>query len=468
MSATTTEINTLGARLAEINADIVTAGASGGTPPPDLLDRRDQLLADLAALVQVDAVEQRDGTMAVFIGSGQPLVLGTNATSLAVVPGSLDPAEPQIVMRGSGPDIELTRFLTGGELGGLLDFNREMLVPARAELGRIAVGLADAVNTAHRNGMDLFGQLGGDLLATAAPQTYEGSGNTGTGALAVSIVDVGGLEATNYRLSYDGASYTLLRADNGAVVPLTGTGTVGDPLVADGLSIVVSGAAAAGDQFTIKALEHVAGTMSVLVSDPARIAAAAPIRTSAALGNAGNANISSGSVVDVTHPSLLATTTIEFLTPGTYSVNGAGSFAYTSGNDIVVNGARVRLSGTTVAGDQFVIESNAGGVGDNRNALALAAALGGGVLAGGNLTLQSAASGLVTNVGTRSAEAKSQGEAQRVVVSATRDRLESIRGVNLDEEAADMLKFEQMYQAAAQMISVADNLFNTLLLALRR
>src|SRR5690606_29264262 len=125
---------------------------------------------------------------------------------------------PQIVMRGNGPEIDLTRFLTGGELGGLLDFNREMLAPARAELGRIAVGLVDAVNTAHRNGMDFFGQLGGDLLGIAAPQAYGGAGNTGTGALAVTIADVGALEPTSYRLSFDGTDYTLLRADNGAVV----------------------------------------------------------------------------------------------------------------------------------------------------------------------------------------------------------------------------------------------------------
>ena len=467
LGTATAKITALGQELAKLNGDIINAGNGNGSAPPDLLDRRDLLLEELATLVQVDAVEQRDGSMAVFVGSGQPLVLGTTATALALVPGSLDPAEPQIVMRGSGPEIDLTRFLTGGELGGLLDFNREMLAPARAELGRIAVGLTHAVNTAHRNGMDALGQLGGDLLAVEAPRSYEGAGNTGTGALSVSIADVGALQAASYRLSYDGTSYTLLRADTGAVVPLTGTGTAGDPLVADGLSIVVSGTPAAGDQFMVKALEHVADTMSVLVSDPARVAAAAPIRTSAALDNAGNATISSGTVVDVTDANLLATTTIEFLTPTTYSVNGAGSFAYTSGGDIVVNGASVRISGTPAAGDQFVISSNAGGVGDNRNALALAAALGGGVLEGGNLSLQSAASGLVTSIGTRSAEAESQSEAQRVVVGSTRDRLDSIRGVNLDEEAAEMLKLEQMYQAAARMISVADELFDSLLYALR-
>src|SRR5690606_25878097 len=148
-------------------------------------------------------------------------------------------------------------------------------------------------------------------------------------------------------------------------------------------------------------------------------------------------------------------------------INGAGSFAYTPGGDIVVNGALVRISGTPGVGDQFVVSSNAGGVGDNRNALALAAALGGGVLDGGTLSLQSASSGLVTSIGTRSAEAESQSEAQRVVVDSARGRLDSIRGVNLDEEAADMLRLEQMYQAAARMISVADELFDSLLYAVR-
>jgi flagellar hook-associated protein 1 FlgK len=203
------------------------------------------------------------------------------------------------------------------------------------------------------------------------------------------------------------------------------------------------------------------------VTRPADVAAAAPTRTAAALANTGGATISAGRVVDVTNANLLSTATIQFLTPTTYSIDGAGNFAYTPGGDIDVNGTRVQISGAPAVGDQFTIGSNVGGTGDNRNAQALIARLGQSVF-DGNVTLQNAAASLVTNVGARTAEAANQRDVQQFVFEKNRDRLDSARGVNLDEEAANMLRYEQLYQAAAQTMGVAGNLFNTLLLALQR
>ncbi len=463
LTSTTAEITSLGAGIATVNRQILDAGvATGRNAPPDLLDQRDRLLEQLAGLVQVDTSLQRDGTMSVFIGSGQTLVLGTNSATLAVTPSDLDPAQPQIVLRGTGPDITITQALSGGEIGGLLDFNREMLAPSRAELGRITVGLVDTINTAHRNGMDLTGALGGNLFAVGAPQTIAGADNAGTGAVAVTITGVAALQATNYQLSWSGTAYTLQRADNGAVVPMTGAGTALSPFAADGLSIVVSGTPVAGDQFLVKPVEQAAGTLRLLVTDPTRIAAAAPTRTSAALANTGSAAISAGQVIDVTNASLLSTSTIQFINATTYSINGAGTFAYTPGANIDINGTRVQITGAPAAGDQFVIQANTGGVGDNRNALAIVARMAQGVFNGG-VTLQAAGSSLVTGIGARTAEAANQREAQGTVFEQTQQRLDSVRGVNLDEEAADMLKFEQLYAAAAKTMSVANSLFDTLL-----
>jgi flagellar hook-associated protein 1 len=467
LTATTAEISSIGTSLAEVNRQILDAGvATGRNAPPDLLDQRDRLLEQLSGLVQVDTALQRDGTMSVFIGSGQTLVLGTTSSALAVTPGALDPAQPQIVLRGAGPDVNITRALSGGELGGLLDFNRELLAPTRAELGRIAAGLVDTINAAHRNGTDMTGALGGNLFSVGAPQVFAGAANAGTGAAAVTITGVAALQPTSYQLSWNGAAYTLQRTDTGGVVTMTGAGTVGSPFVADGISIVVSGTPAAGDQFLLKPLEHVAGTLQLLVTDPSRIAAAAPTRTSAPLTNTGNASISAGQVIDVTNAALLTTSTIQFINATTYSINGAGSFAYTAGANIDINGTRVQITGTPAAGDQFVIQANTGGVGDNRNALAIVARLGQSVFNGG-LTLPAAASGLVTGIGARTAEANNQRDAQSTVLEQTQQRLDSVRGVNLDEEAADMLKFEQLYSAAARTMAVASTLFDTLLAALR-
>ena len=187
MTAAADRITALGADLAEINRQLIAAGTATGRPgPADLLDQRDRLLEELSKLVQVDAAEQRDGTTTVFIGTGQVLVLGGNAAQLAVTPGNADPLQPQVVVRGFGPDVNVTQFVTGGELGGAVDFNRELLAPTRAELGRIAVGLVSTVNAVHRNGMDAEGQLGGDFFSIGAPETSRAPPH-GHGALAVTI-----------------------------------------------------------------------------------------------------------------------------------------------------------------------------------------------------------------------------------------------------------------------------------------
>jgi flagellar hook-associated protein 1 FlgK len=468
MESAAADITALGADLAEINRQLIASGTATGRPAPsDLLDERDRLLEKLAGFVQVSTAQQRDGTTSVFVGTGQVLVLGGDSATLDVTPGTSDPLQPQVVLRGIGPTVNVTQFVTGGELGGIVDFAREMLAPARAELGRVAVGLVTTVNAVHRNGMDAEGQLGGDFFSIAAPQTFSNAANTGTGSVAVTITGVAALEPTNYRLTFSGGVYTLQRVDNGAVVPMTGLGSVGSPFVADGLSIVVSGAPAANDQFYLKPLEHVGGSIGLLVTRSADIAAAAPTRTSALLANTGTASISPGRIIDVTNPSLLATATIAFLTPTTYSINGAGTFAYTPGADIDINGTRVQITGTPATGDQFVIQSNAGGTGDNRNVQDMIARLRDSVF-DGDVSLQDASAALITAVGSRTAELTSQRDVQSLVLEQNRDRLESVRGVNLDEEAADMLRFEQLYQAAARMMTVADSLFQTLLNTLLR
>jgi flagellar hook-associated protein 1 FlgK len=464
MTSVTTEINALGASIADINRRLTQAGID---QPHELLDERDRLLQRLAELVQVDASVQSDGTMSVFIGSGQTLVLGNDAATIELRPGTTDPKQPQVVLSGLGADTDITRFVTGGEFGGMLDFGRELLMPARAELGRIAVGLVSSVNAAHRSGMDADGQLGGDFFSIGAPQVYGATTNTGTGAVAVTITNVAALQATNYNMTFNGTSYTLVRADTGTVVPMTGAGTVGSPFVADGLSIVVSGTPATSDQFQLKPLENAGGSLALLVTRTNDIAAAAPTRTRAELANTGTARVSPGQVIDATNASLLSTATIEFVNATTYTVNGAGSFTYTPGADIDINGTRLQITGTPAAGDQFVVESNAGGVGDNRNVQNLISTLGQGVFAGG-VTLQGAAAQLVTNAGARTAEMSSQRDVQQLVHDQNIAKLESVRGVNLDEEAADMLRFEQLYQAAAQSMAIANSLFNNLLAVLGR
>ncbi len=249
---------------------------------------------------------------------------------------------------------------------------------------------------------------------------------------------------------------------------MTGSGTAGDPFVADGISIVTSGAPADGDRLLIRPTYDAAGALRNLIGSPEDIAAAGPVIASADTANTGTGTIAGGEVIDASDPNLLATSVIEFTGPNTYTVNGAGSFTYTPGDAIDINGARFTIDGAPEAGDRFTVEANIGGLGDNRNILAIGDLQTQGILDGGASSVSSSVGQLVAAVGTTSRYASSNLEAQGVLLEQSIATRQSVSGVNLDEEAANMLRYQQSYQAAAQMITVADNLFRSLLNAVGR
>ena len=464
LNSTVNEVNALAGTVADLNLAIRDASAAaGGSVPNDLLDQRDQALQQLAGQIGIDVVDQADGTVSVFVGNGQPLVLGQDANELTLVPGEFPSANPTIAIEmGGGTSIPLPD-VSGGTVGGLMDFRREVLDPGRNSLGQLATALAHTFNSQHRDGMDLDGNLGGDFFSVVPPEITPATSNTGAGNISVAVTDVGQLTNADYNLDFDGATYTLTRTDSGASIPLSGSGTPADPYTADGLSIIVNTAPAADDTFLIRPTIAAAAGFQVSLSDPRGIAAAVPVVSSASLTNTGTGSISGDEILDVTDPNLLDPVTIQFIDPTSYSINGAGSFAFTPGDPIEVNGWRVRIEGAPEAGDTFTITSNAGGVGDNRNALSLSAALDGGVLSGGTTSIRQGFEDLVSHAATASRRSGINLTAQNAVTErALADHL-AISGVNLDEEAANMLRFQQSYQAIAQMIGVADVLFQTIL-----
>jgi flagellar hook-associated protein 1 len=293
--------------------------------------------------------------------------------------------------------------------------------------------------------------------------------STGTvSTVAATRTNVGQLTTSNYQLSYTGGAWSLRNADTGAAVTMTGAGTAGSPFVAEGLSFVVSGVPTNGDRFLIQPTAAAIDGLDVLITDPSRVAAAAPIRTSVAGGNLGNGTISAGEVLTVGNAALRTTATIQFTSATTYSINGAGSFTYASGGNIDANGWRVAISGTPQTGDTFTVSDNTGGVGDNRNALALSSVLGQGLFSGGTESLNASSSRLVGRVGVQANQAQVSRDAQQIVLDDTVSANEQVTGVNLDEEAANMLRYQQAYQAAAQMIRVTQELFDSLLNATGR
>jgi flagellar hook-associated protein 1 FlgK len=468
VSSEVVAITTDAQALARLNRQITSAQSGTGQAPNDLLDQRDRLLADLATHVTTSTVRQDDGSVNVFIGNGQPLVLGGSAASIATQRDVFDPQRLNVVFRTAGGSVELGKTLSGGSLGGLMDFRREQLDPARNTLGQIAVGLSDAVNGQHREGMDLLGNMGGNFFQVGGIGVLRDAGNAGTGTVTATRGSVANLTNSDYIMEFTSGGWVMRDAGNGASVALAGAGTVGSPFTAAGMSIVVGGTPTVGDRFKLQPTASAIDGFGVTITDPARIAAAAPIRSSATAGNTGNGTIAQADVLDATNPQLRTATTIQFLTPTTYSVNGAGSFAYTSGTPISRNGWSATISGTPAAGDSFVVSNNAGGVGDNRNMLALADVLEQGVLNGGTDSLNAAVGRFVGGIGVATNQAQANRDAQQVILNDNQAELDSVTGVNLDEEAANLIRYQQAYQAAAQIIRVTQTLFDSLLAATSR
>lgn len=461
-------ITALAKSIADLNGQISGGYARTGQPPNDLLDQRDQLLDELATHVNVNVVKQGDNTVSVFIGNGQPLVVGQTAATLTTTADPYDPTRKVMSFQTPSGSMDVTSSLSGGTLGGTLEFRDQMLDPARNSLGQLAVALSDVMNAQHHAGMDLNGDLGEDFFTTGDVLVQENSNNAGTASVAATRVagGTGALTTSDYILKSTSGGWTLQRADTGAAVTMTGTGTSVDPFVADGLSLVVSGTATVGDRYKIKPTVDAVAGLQVLITDPDEVAVAAPITTAATSGNAGNATISAGEVIDADDAQLRSTVTIQFTSATQYTVSGdATVYTYTSGTDIEANGWRVQISGSPAAGDSFTVKDNVNGSGDNRNGLKLADVLNQPVLNGGSTSLDAAAGQFVGDVGVQTNQAQVSSAAQKVVYDEGVSALQSMSGVNLDEEAANLLRYQQAYLAASQMIRVADTLFQSVLAA---
>jgi flagellar hook-associated protein 1 FlgK len=464
----TRQISTIAQGIAELNNKIKDAYGRTGQPPNDLLDQRDKLLDDLSTHLNVNTSTQDGQTINVFVGNGQPLVIGATASTIATAPDSFDATQNKIVLQTANGFVDISNSVSGGVLGGLTDFREEVLEPARNSLGRMSVALADVVNAQNRSGLDASGNLGQDIFSTGPVDVLHNRANTGTATITATRTNISGLTENNYILEQTSSGFTLKNKSTGASVPFTGTGTSANPILADGMSIVVGGTAAVGDQFQISPTRTAASGFDVVMTNPSGIATASPVKVAAGSANTGNGTIALNGVTDPTNPALRSATTIQFTSATTYSINGAGSFTYTAGSAISVNGLSVTVSGTPASGDSFTIADNAGASGDNTNAQKLADALNTKVLDGGTKSIGSVVDAFIGKIGVATQQAQVNRDAQETVYNESVDERDSVSGVNLDEEAANMLRYQQAYQAAAQLIQVANTIFQSLLNATSR
>lgn len=470
------EINGFANSIARINRDISLS--PGNNPPNDLLDARDRLLNQLAEKVAISTVEQDNGAVNVFIGKGQSLVMNFDAHTIHAVRSEHDVRQFEVgVTGGGGSLVQITSQISGGHLGALFDFREQVLNDAQNSLGALAIGFADTFNAQHRLGQDLNGNLGNDFFSVPALEVRSGRSNSGDAVIGATLTDSGQLSSAEYLLRFNGGSYTLTNTRDGstesfATLPHT---------TSHGFSLdIESGAMNNGDSFLVRPGRRGAQDLAVAVNNPSEITAAAPVRSSAdIINNNGSGTISQVVVGDTANfqssplPPLSGDIVMEFdgsninVVAGPAPWNGV-SFAYSNGAEVTaLPDLRFSISGTLSAGDRFSIESNDDGVGDNRNALLLSGLQNQGLLGNGTASYTDFYGGVVADVGVVTRQAQLTQTSQEGLLSQAVNARDSMSGVNLDEEAANLVKFQQAYQAASQVIVAANTMFNSLLSALR-
>ncbi len=504
-----TQVTSLAQNIAKLNQDIVDQGGATGAPPNSLLDQRDELLRQLSEFVGVKTSVQDDGMVNVFIGSGQQLVIGNRASTLSTATSPTDPTQRiiQISPGGASTNTDVTALLTGGKLGGLVSFQNGTLSDAYNSLGRIAIGLSDAFNQQQLRGIDLNGNTGtnifNDINSSSAmvARVLKSANNTGSDQPSLFISNPSALTTSDYKLTFTSATaYTLTRSSDGATVS-SGALAVGQTTIPasgeiDGFQIQVSATPtfATGDNFVIQPTRVGAQQIGVAIQTPQQLALAQPIRTNTASTNQGAGAISQGVMVPeygaatagssfnitgaLTQPILIrftSATAYQILNntnpaaPAAFVPPLTGTITAGQNNVVQINDAagnavyQFTLSGSPASGDQFSIAANTNGTSDNRNALAFSD-LGLSKIVSG-MSFNDSYGQLVSGIGAKTAAVKNNRDAADTLLTQSQANRDSVSAVNLDEEAANLIKFQQAYQASAQIITIARSLFSTLLTA---
>ncbi|MBT9507714.1 flagellar hook-associated protein FlgK [Rhodoferax sp.] len=464
-----TAVNNLAIRIAEANDEIARAQGTGQSPN-DLLDHRDRLISELGQYIQTTTVAADDGSVGIFVAGSLPLVLGNTVTPLSLSSDEFsDPAKAKLTMQRGSTSIVLDEAtLGGGTIAGLLRFQNSDLVDAENLLGRMALAIGTAVNDQHHLGIDLNGAAGGDLFQlNPIPDGLPSSSNTGSATLQVTIQTTptsgtASMAASNYEINFTGATAgSITRLSDGVVTVFAAS-----PIQIDGLDIAIGAGAAAGDRFLITPFSDASATISTAFSSPRALAMANPVAASAGGANLGTLTLDSLAARSVPAP---AAVTLTFTAPGTYtrSDTGATTYTYTPSQpieyDLVTPGASgwsLTLKGSAQAGDTFTVQANAYPRLNAGNAEAMMALRDITMFDGATLT--DGYAGAMSEIGVRVQSAGFAADVSKsIAVNIEKDRA-SVSGVNLDEEAATLLQFQQAYQASAKMLQIAQSLFDTL------
>jgi flagellar hook-associated protein 1 FlgK len=434
------------------------------------------------------------------MSNGQPLVSAGNSFNLGTATSASDPSELSVQYLGQAgakpaptPQTLSDTNVSGGTLGGLLQFRSQTLDPAEAQLGAIATSFAAQVNAQNELGITLNGTAGGALFTVGSPTVIANAQNTGNASLSVSFADATQPTTGDYTLSYNGTAYTLTDNSTGSIVGSAANLT--NPI--GGLQFsAAAGTMNAGDSFSVQPTRGALSGFALTTTSASAIAAAAPVLASASASNTGSAAITQGTVTaGYSAPTTASTITY---TAGTgltgFPLNSVVTVAGTPPTSITItsattavpyspgsgatltinnptnstsagsmNGVTVTISGTPSDGDSFSIGPNTGATNDGRNAQLLSNLTTAQVLSGGTSTLTTAYATYVNQIGNQATQVQTSSTAQSALVTQITSAQQSVSGVNLNEEAANLLQYQQLYQANSKVIQTAQTLFQTLL-----
>lgn len=501
-------VTALGENIASLNLQIsAVLGNSGNDNANDLLDQRDKAINDLSEFVDVSIVATDNAMVNVYIGSGQALIMGSNALQLTTVSGDPDPLRKELALTNGKSTALIDGERLGGKIAGLFDTRNNDLERAFNQLGQNVIGLTHSINEQQKEGMTLNGEIGdnifNDVNSDDAMKSRVLSHNDGLGDVqfSVRIDDLSALTPDEFDLvvdSYDSAagsiSFTSTNRTTGvsnsfSIADLSSTQRIEIPDSGLSLGIDSITSLTAGKSFTLQPTRTAAKDVTLEQTDSSMVAAAdSELKTSASSDNTGSGVLRTSSILGNTlsldEDNPLVTIDIRDIdsTTGniTYNVLDENGNDLLSSDETVdfdlltgkatfaFSGIEVELtSGSLEIGDQFNIEYNETGDGDNRNIMKMADLQTQKIMNDGKATFADVYNGMLSEVGSKTANADIAMQSATILQTQSYDRIQSLSGVNMDEEAANLLQFQQHYSAAARVITVASEIFDTILQAAR-
>ena len=475
----TQRINEIGTELANLNLELMKS------PNQDaqLLDKQDALVQELSQYAQVNVIPLENGAKSVMLGGSVMLVSGEVAMKMGTKAGDPFPNERQLTSSIGSLSVTVDPSKLGGQLGAIFDYRDQTLIPASHELDQLALGIADNFNKMQAQGIDLNGQVGSNIFKDINdPMMSLGrvaglSGNTGTATLGVTIDDTSLLTGGAYELSFTApASYKLIDTQTGNTTLLTLSGSTLSG--GSGFSIdIKAGAMASGDRFAIRPTAGASNGIEVVMKDPKGIAAASP-KITADAANSGNTQVKltqinnrsaanfpvTGSELTIKLDTTAVPPTYEAFDSAGASLGAAAPYTPPS---ISAFGFTFEVDSKAAAGnDRFTFDLSFA-EGDNSNAVAMAKLSETKLMNGGTSTLTDVFEKTKLDIGSKTKAAEVRVGSAEAVYQQAYARVESESGVNLDEEAANLMRFQQAYQASARIMTTAQQIFDTLITSVR-